>query len=247
MTRAEKEAKLHELRATAEAKAVEYNTAMMETRFDDAAKLDEEITDAVNEHTAIARDICFEDCAAAADPMIEACTRLSFDTIAAKDSKKGDEKIPVLEIVDREKQIDLQKLHKHVNGGIGKDKNWIYAVEKLNMLMTAQKAKDLGVDPTSINDSYAMNDISRSYDLGKNPASKTNLLKTLTAIVAAMIGEEYKPVSHDVNFLLSIYSKKGKKALSVTCANHRYMRGYVMEICHRLITGKTYDVEFKAK
>ena len=245
MTRAEKEAKLKELRATVDEKVKAYNEAMQDGKFDDVQKLDTEITDSVNEYTSIVRDMCFEDCAASDDPMMAAVTALSFMTIGVKDTKKGDEKLPVREVIEKERQIDLLKLHKFVEGGIGHNKEWAYMIEKFNLLMTCQKAKDLGIDPTVINDSYAMSEIAKGYDLGKNPASKTNLLKTLTAIVQAMVGEEYKPVSHDVNFLLSVYSRKSRKALTVTCANHKYMRGYVMEICHRIVTGKTYEVDYK--
>lgn len=245
MTRAEKEAKLKELRATVEEKVKAYNEAMQDGKFDDVQKLDTEITDSVNEYTSVVRDMCFDDCAASDDPMMTAVTLLSFMTIGVKDTKKGDEKLPVREVIEKERQIDLLKLHKFVDGGIGHNKEWAYMIEKFNLLMTCQKAKDLGIDPTAINDSYAMSEIAKGYDLGKNPASKTNLLKTLTAIVQAMVGEEYKPVSHDVNFLLSVYSRKSRKALTVTCANHKYMRGYVMEICHRIVTGKTYEVDYK--
>lgn len=245
MTRAEKENKLKELRATVEEKVKAYNEALQDGKFDEVQKLDGEITDMVNEYTSIVRDMCFEDCAAAEDPMIAAVTALSFITIAVKDNRKGDEKIPVREVIERERQIDLLKLHKYVSGGIGHNKEWNVMIEKFNLLMTCQKAKDLGIDPSSINDSYAMSEIAKGYDLGKNPASKTNLLKTLTAIVQAMVGEEYKPVSHDVNFLLSVYSRKSRKALTVTCANHKYLRGYVMEICHRIVTGKTYEVDYR--
>ena len=120
-------------------------------------------------------------------------------------------------------------------------------VEKFNMLLTAQKAVDLGINPKEINDSYAMSEIAKGWDLGKNPASKTNILKTLRGIVTAMLGEEFanKVTSHDVNFLLSVYSRKSRKALTVTCANHKYMRGYVMEICHRVVTDKGYEVDYK--
>ena len=111
--------------------------------------------------------------------------------------------------------------------------------------MTCQVAKELGIDPKDINDSYYMSDLAKSIDMGKNPTSKTNLLKTLTTVIQAMIGEEYKPLSHDVNFLLLVYGKKSRKALTVTCANHKYLRGYCMEICHRLVMGKVYDVDYK--
>lgn len=246
MTREEKTARLHELRASVEEQVKAYNEAMLDGKFDESVKLDDAITENVNEYTSIVRGMCFEDCAASPDPMLAAVTMLSFITIGVKDSKQGDEKIPVREVIERERQIDLLKLHKFVDGGIGQSKEWVYMIEKLNFLMTAQKAVDLGISPKRINDSYAMSDIAKAYDLGKNPASKTNLLKTITAIVQAMLGEGYKPTSHDVNFLLSVYSRKNRKALTVTCANHKYMRGYVMEICHRIVTGKTYEVEFKA-
>lgn len=245
MTRAEKENKLVELKASVEEKVKSYNAAMQDGKFDEVSKLDTEITETVNEYTSIARDICFEDCVASDDPMMAAVTALSFMTIAVKDTKKGDDKVPVREVIDRERQIDLLKLHKFVDGGIGHDKEWVHMIEKFNLLMTCQKAKDLGIDPKDINDSYAMSEVAKGYDLGKNPASKTNLLKTLTVIVQAMIGEEYKPVSHDVNFLLSVYSRKSRKALTVSCANHKYLRGYIMEICHRIVTGGVYEVDYK--
>ncbi len=130
-------------------------------------------------------------------------------------------------------------------GGIGKDPQWAAMVEKLNFLMTAQKAVDLGIDPKAVNDSYAMSDIARQIDMGKTPTSKTNILKTVQAIVTAMIGEEYKAVSHDVNFLMSVYSRKNRKALTVSCANHKYMRQYMMEICHRIVEGKSYALDYK--
>ena len=89
----------------------------------------------------------------------------------------------------------------------------------MNFLLTAQKAVDLGIDPKAVNDSYAMSEIAREFDMGKNPTSKTNLLKTLQTVITAMLGEQYKATSHDVNFLMSVYSKKNRKALTVTCAN----------------------------
>lgn len=244
MTREQQLAKLAELKATADTKVKEYNDLMLDAKFEDAMKLDKVIDQAINEYTGIAKNIAFEECKAAEDPMVSACLRLTYTTIKARDVAPEGSKLKLRTLEEYERQIDLEKLHKYC-GGIGHNKDWIYAVEKLNMLMTAQKAVDLGINPKEINDSYAMKEIAKSYDLGKNPASKTNLLKTLTAIVQMMLGEGYKPTSHDVNYLLSIYSKKSRKALTVTCANHKFMRNYVQEICHKIITGKTYEIEYK--
>lgn len=234
-----------ELRAKAEELVLAYNDAVQNGDFNTANKLNAEIEQAVNEYTSIAREECFKRLAATDDPMLAAVKELSFMTIRAKDTKVGDEKIPVRVIEDSEKAIDLLKLHKAVKGGIGKDEKWAAMIEKLNFLMTAQKAVDLGIDPKAVNDSYAMSDIARQIDMGKTPTSKTNILKTVQAIVTAMIGEEYKAVSHDVNFLMSVYSRKNRKALTVSCANHKYMRQYMMEICHRIVEGKSYALDYK--
>lgn len=234
-----------ELRETAEALCREYNDNIQNGNFQETTRLNDEIEQAVNEYTSIAKEECFEALKATENPMLEAVKQLTFPTIRARDTKQGDEKIPVRVIEDIERPIDLLKLHKATEGGIGADKNWAYKVEKLNFLLTAQKAKDLGIDPKEVNDSFAMADISKEIDMGKNPTSKTNLLKTLNVVIQAMIGEEYKAVSHDVNFLMSVFSRKNRAALTVSCANHKYMRQYCAEICHRIVMGETYKIEFR--
>lgn len=234
-----------ELREKAESLCKEYNDKIQSGEFEDAMKINEEMEQIVNEYTSKARQECFDALKATENPMIAAVTQLTFPTIRIKDTKQGEEKIPVRVIEDIERAIDLLKLHKYIEGGIGVDKNWAYTVEKFNFLMTAQKAVDLGINPKVVNDSYAMSEISRAIDMGKSPTSKTNILKTLNTVVAAMIGEEYKATSHDVNFLMSIYSRKNRKALTVSCANHKYMRQYLAEVCHRIVLGKTYEVDFK--
>jgi len=246
MTREEYTAKLAELRTDAEALVKDYNDAVQSGRFEDVAKADSSLTEKVNEYTATARTMCFDECKDTENPMLTAVTLLSYMTIGVKDEKKGDDRVPVRIIVDKEKQIDLLKLHKYC-GSIGADENWAHIAQKMNFLLTAQKAMDLGLDPKQVSDSYAMSEIARSFDMGKNPTSKTNMLKTLQFVITAMLGDGYKAVSHDVNYLLSIYAKKNRKALTVTCANHRYFVGYLAEICHRIVTNKSYGVEFKAK
>ncbi len=246
MTREENTAKLATLRSEAEALVKEYNEAIQTGKFEDASKADKAMTEKINEYTATVRDMCFEDCKNTANPMLTAVTTLSYVTIGIKDEQKGDDKVPVRTIVDKERQIDLFKLDKYC-GGIGADKNWLHIAQKMNLLLTAQKATDLGLDPKAVHDSYAMSEIAREFNMGKNPTSKTNLLRTLQMVITAMLGEGYKATSHDVNFLLSVYSKKNRKALTVTCANHRYFRNYVAEICHRIVTGKKYELDFKTK
>ena len=235
-----------EMREKVESLVKDYNDKRQSGEFEDAMKIEKECEELVNEYTALCRKECFDALAGTENPMIEAVKQLTYQTIATKDTRQGDEKIPVRVVNDIERAIDLYKLHQHVGGdGIGADKHWVYIAEKFNMLMTAQKAIDLGIDPKEVNDSYDMKAISKEIDMGKTPTSKTNLLKTLNMAITAMIGEEYKAKSHDVNFLLSVYSRKSRKALTVSCANHRYMRQYLAEICHRIVLDKSYEIEFK--
>ena len=254
-TREENLAKLAELRASAETKVHEYNAALQDGKVREYTKLDAEIKEITGEYTGIVKLMCYQDCLATEDPMLEAVKTVSYVTIMAKDTKTEESALPIRSIEDKEKDIDLLDLDKHarkVNGGvgIGHDDNWAHKMQKFNCALTAQKALDLGAstaDLKEINDSYNMSSIAQAIDMGKNPCSKTNLLKSLQSVVTDMLGDGYKVTSHDVNYLLSVYSKKGKKALAVSCASHRHLAVYIGRVCHRIVTGKSYEVEYKKR
>lgn len=247
MNREEMVAKLAELKQSAKEKAIAYNEAMGDERVSEATKLEAEIDTVIHEYTATAKQICFGDCKNSGSPMMAAVKRLTFDTIRAVYKAPEGDFIEKCSIEEVEKAIDLEKLHKYCNG-IGKDQKWLYYAQKLNFLLTVQKAKDLGIDPKSINDSYAVAEIARDLDMGKTPTSKTNMLKTLNMVIAAMVGEEFKATSHDVNYLLTIWAKKSnKRALTVTAARHRSMYSFLAEICHRIVLNKAYDIEVKER
>lgn len=246
MTREDNIIKMNELRDKVEELVKEYNEAVMDGDVAKTIQLNEDTEKAVNEYTSIVRDMCFAECKATDDPMLTAVTMLTFKTIGIKDEKHEGEKFPTRVAIGKERTINLKALDTYC-GGIGADKNWMHICQKMNFLLTAQKAVDLGIDPKSVNDSYAMSEIARGFDMGKNPTSKTNLLKTLQTVVSAMLGDGYKATSHDVNFLMSVYSKKNRKALTVTCANHRNFQNYLAEVCHRIVTGKSYGIEYRRK
>ena len=245
MTREENIAKLAQLRSDAEALVKDYNDAIQNGKYEDATKAEKAMTEKVNEYTATVRDMCFEDCKNTDNPMLTAVTTLSYVTIGVKDEQKGDDKVPVRAIVDKERQIDLLKLSTYESDEEIKP---VFVSRMPNHKVTgAAHAVDLGINPKAVNDSYAMSEIAREFDMGKNPVSKTNLLKTLQTVITAMLGEQYKATSHDVNFLMSVYSKKNRKALTVTCSNHRYFRNYLAEVCHRIVTGKSYELDYRTK
>ena len=244
MAKNENAAKMAKLKIEVEKLVIAYNEAYQNAKFNEAIEIDATLTEKVNEYTSVARTEAFEDCKATDDPMLEAIKRLTFTTIAIKDKKDEETDVPVRELIDREKTIDLLKLDNFCKG-IGKDKNWDDIIQKFNFLMTYQVATDLGLDPKEVSDSYAMSEIARQVEFGKTPTSNTNMLKTLQAIVNAMIGDEYKATSHDVKFLYYTYARRGRKALTVACANHKNMREIAMQICNRIVEGKTYSVDYK--
>ncbi len=235
------------IRKKAEALCIHYNSAISEENYRLAREIEVEIDNAVKGYNERSRLDTFEEIRTTEDPMLEAVKRRTYPTIRAKDVRHDD--ITVREIEDTTKPIDLLKLHNSKTGGIGKDKTWRYKVEKFNLLLTLHRAVELGIttkrEIEDISNSYAMSDMAKKLEMGKTPTSKTQILKALEEVITSMIGEEYKPTSHDVNYLLSIYARKSRKELTVAVANHRYLRNYIAEICHRIVLDKNYAVEYK--
>lgn len=248
MTQAERNEKLTSLQAEITTLVSKYNEAIRtkDTKQEDIIAINNETEKKIGEYVATAKEKCFEECKATEDPMLHAVKVLSYPVIRIADKKDNDTGLITRSVSDSAKDINLFELHKYC-GGIGKDDKWVYKLEKFNCLLTAKKAKDLGLDPKKVYNSYAMNEISRAIDLGATPTSNTQILKNLQVIVDSMIGDNYKATSHDVSYLTSIYSKKGKKALAVACANHRYLCNYIACICHRIVTGAGYELEHKEK
>lgn len=246
-------ARLEEIKTEADSLCKDYNMLYNEEHIElgEIAKCDAKIQKLVSDYTEMKTKLVFSELAKSEDPMLEAAKQLEYEVIATKDLKKGDAKIPVRELTTKVKQIDIGKLYKFVDGGIGVDKTWIHIAQKLNLCLTIKVAEDIGVKGDKIkeiNDSYAMSQLAADIKLGKTPCSKTQLLKTLTAIIQAMIGTEYSPNQHDVNFLLYAYGKnKTKNALSIQCANHKAFRQLLLTICHRIVKGEIYGVDYKSK
>ena len=270
MTREDYLNRQKELLAAVRTDVQEYNSAYGEKRFDDASTINANIEKKLDEYNSIAQMLCFDACAKAEDPMKAAVLTLHFPIIGIKDTMIGDE-VKVLKRViigdpeaedatPKYKQIDLLKLQKYVKDreghGIGHEANWNNQAERLNLLFALDCAVEIGKGQEFINEMsecYAVKDASRDIDFGvKNPKagtpiSNTGLLKAVKAVVTAMVGPEFgdKVLTHDVRFLKIVSAKKSRKELTVQCANHRFMRAYLMEVCNRIMTDGVYDVDYK--
>lgn len=213
-------------------------------------EIDKDLEDVVAKYAEISKSQCYKAAKDSGDPMEYAVREFYFPTIRVKETKDTDTGVTTREIQDVAKPIDLGDLHKRLEG-IGADKMWFYAAEKLNYYLTVRAAQRMGADTfaklLAKNDSMTMNQLSRDFNLGKNPVSNTNLLKTLQQVVTMMLGGEYKVTSHDVNYLVDVYSNDNKKSKTgITAANHKTLRNYLKKVCYRVLTdGTGYDVEQK--
>ena len=235
----------------------QYDESVKYAEFEKVSKITADMEEKIGEYQALSESVCFDELRKVDNPMLEAARRLTYTTIAAK-PKKEKGKPDYMDVYDVQKPIDPLRLHKHIDGGIGSDKGWNYIVERLNFSLTARKCIELGIDPKGVNDSYAMSDEARQlkefHDVtlgrGRLNLNRANdkLKLDVQRVVDAMLGEGYTVNDNDIIYLTSIYAKKdNRKALTVACANHRYMRMYMMDICHRAITGEAYSVSYKVK
>lgn len=269
MTREEYMKKQNDLLVSIRANLQKYNTEYGELKFDKASATSASIDKDVSEYNSIAQVLCFDECAGAEDPMKAAILRLHYPVISVKDTMIGDEVKVVKRVIVGDpggdeplkyKQIDLQKFQKYVKDRdgvtIGHEANWNNQIERLNLLFALDCAIELNKGQEFINEMsscYALKEASKKINFGVanpkagTPISNTNLLKAVKAVVTAMIGPEYgaKAMTHDVRYLKRVSAKKSRKELTVQCANHRYMRGYIMEVCYRILTDGSYDVEYK--
>lgn len=225
-----------------EAAVSAYNEANQADNITDAVSANADINNALELYNAVAELEFMLKSAATADPMLDAVKRLVYTGKAVRDKEDKLTGLMVRSIADKERYVNLYKLHQ-LCGGIGRTDKWIDYIDKFNYLMTAQKAVDLSISPTKVKNNYQMSKIAEAVDLGKNPTSKTNLLATLNTVIHTMIGDKYVATATDVNYLVMVYAKKGKRALSVACSNNTGLCNSIARICHRLVNNLSYTLD----
>lgn len=208
------------------------------------ADIDKDLDEVINYYKLTSKAKVYAEAKASDDAMKFAVTTFFYPTIRVKEIKDRETETVSRCIENAQAPIDLGDLHKKLEG-IGADKKWIYAAEKFNYYLTIRAAKRVGATVNS--DAFVMRDISREFDMGKNPCSNTQLLKTLQNVITMMLGDGYKATSHDVNYLVDCYSNDSKKSkTSITLANHKTLRNYLKKICYRVLTdGIGYNAEQK--
>lgn len=231
----------------------QYNEAF---RFrEDTSSIETKIGDKVDEYTQESMKRCFTELLTKENPMLEAVKKLTFPTLRVSDEKVEGVKVGI-RVDDATKPIDPLRLHHDSKAGIGADPYWNAMIEKLGMLLACRRAIELGLDPLAVKNTYSMSEqalkieVLRSETDSKkyDKAAADEVLKgDLQNVVNAMLGEGFTISEHEVNYLLMIYQKKGRSALTVSLAKPQSMRLYLMEICYAAVTHTAYTLDYKKK
>lgn len=220
-------------------------------------KAEEALNKAEKEYERVLVTIIYDELLATTEPIVEAIKRYSYKTLRHRDKKSEGEskKVIGLELVEKERQLDLLKFCEYSKsaGGVELPTDWQYAAAKLNQLLCLRAAKTLKCTDAEIAEiakSYYLKEQARKLEMGETPTSDTQICKALQIVINGIIfkddgkgGNAYKCNNHDVAYLLGCYTKKGKKALSLAVAKDGFFRLVITEICLRIIENGRYTVE----
>lgn len=229
----------------------EYNEALKENDLAKATRTEQELKDA---EVAYAEAKCVEvfgELAKSENPVKAAVAAHSYFVVSHR-VKREEGSITGFEIVeDKVRQIDLVKFCEYIKAPT----LWKYSVEKFNQLLALRTATELKMTKAQIKkicDSFYMNDLARQVEMGGTPDSNTAICKQLQQVVDAILFEDngkgknvHRVNNHDVAYLLMCYTKRGKKVLSVAVAKNAYIHRLVLDVMHRIVTGKAYDLEYR--
>lgn len=229
----------------------EYNAALKENDLAKAAHTEQELKEA---ETAYAEAKCIEvfgELAKEENPVKAAVAMHSYLVVSHRPMRE-DGVVTGFEIVeDKVRQIDLVKFCEFCK----LPTLWKYAVEKFNQLLALRTATELKMTKAQIKkicDSFYMSDLARQVEMGATPDSNTAICKQLQQVIDGIMFEDngkgknvHRVNNHDVAYLLMCYTKRGKKTLSVAVAKNAYIHRLVLDVMHRVVTGKAYDLEYR--
>ncbi len=230
----------------------EYNAALKENDFATMSRVEGELKEAEASYAETKSTEVFSRLRDTESPVKSAIAEHSYLVIGHR-PKKGEggvnEGYQIIE--DKVRQIDLVKFCKFCN----LPTMWQYGVERFNQLLAMRAATELKMTKAQIKkicDSFYMNELSRQIEMGGTPDSNTAICKQLQQVLDGILFEDngkgknvYRVNNHDVAYLLMCYTKRGKKTLSIAVAKNAYMHRLVLDVAHRIVTNKAYDLEYR--
>lgn len=242
---------LESIKKEAEVFVAKYNDALKTENMRAMSAAEADLLKVEEKYADTSMGEVFARCRAAADPMKAAVIQYDYFILSHKLVKQNG--IPLkIELDDkRTKQIDLVKFGKYC----GISPVWAYRVEKFNQLMALRAAKELKISDEEVKrivNSFYMDELAKKIELGGTPTSNNQICKQLQTVIDGFLFEDdgnrsnvYKVNSHDVAYLVMCYTRRGKQALTVAVAKNAFLHRLVMDVAHRLATGKVYGLQYQ--
>lgn len=230
-----------------------YNKAIAKNDFAAMARIEAELKEAEKAYAAQSQNEVFDVCKKSENPVLKAVEMYTYPVLAHRRMLSDGVLVGFELVEDRVKQLDLVKLCKWCD----MPHLWEYKVERLGNLLCMRVATELGLSKAQvaqIEKLYYMNALARKAEMtGAVPTSNTQLVKLLQEVIDSVLFVEgdkpgmnkFRCNNRDVAYFLACYTKRGRKELSVSVAKNSYVHTLVMDVMHRIVTGKVYDVEFK--
>ena len=143
------------------------------------------------------------------------------------------------------------------NGVFTNGHKWEYMCEKLGLLLAYRAMKELGGSPEVLSEllkTYPVREAAQKEKAGATPTSNSQMLKLLQPIIDAMVWEDdgkggnlIKAKGPDVAFLTQCFTAHGKGIGTIKVLKGQKVCDYVFEAVHMIVTGKPYQLQFKAK
>lgn len=204
------------------------------------------------------------------DPMLAACYLYEFaypSYVIEKKDGRIEKAVPTAKMAairpydfakDLIRQGEFSSCPYEKTGVVKHGARWEHRAGKLAYLMTYRVIKDLNLSPEQVShfeNYYKIKELAAKEELGETPASNSQICKLLQSIVDLMVyvpsdkGDfnAIKVRSCDAAFLVETFTKKGRGVGVVECLKGNKIRDYIFEICHMIVSGKSYSAKYPVR
>lgn len=196
-------------------------------------------------------------------PIITAVERLSYPTISVRQGKQtSDVDVPDLVLTEGFTLFDLIDIDKNADIEFA-SKDWKSLARTLNHRVVYMSAKKFGADCKFVAEYSSMLEVSKQIAAGERPLSLANMTAALHESVRAIIGTDWDELFDTVigednegnpltvgnacmNYIQTVFNKKGKRVLSTECGKDGTFVKLLAEVCHLLVTGESIEVGSKS-
>lgn len=138
----------------------------------------------------------------------------------------------------------------------GTSKTWTIEVEKFNLLLAMREAKELTKLPLAMRDIGYVKTLKSKIELGETPTSNTKVLAALQTVVDSMLyipqadskGVEHNAIkvsSHDLKYITSCFTKRGKADGCVETAKRQALAYDIAVVIDSILAKRDYKMLFE--